>query len=113
MDPHPPSELMDGATRCYSPASAGRSASRSRRGNLSRHELEAEVARTEQPQDSSKLHADAETFLTAIIELGLLPIDVVDRFLAERENRLADYATGTQIGQALVQAGLLTSYQLD
>jgi response regulator RpfG family c-di-GMP phosphodiesterase len=59
------------------------------------------------------LNADAHSFLRKIIHLGLLQATVVNHFLSERLDRLAEYSNGTQIGQALVQAGLLTHYQLE
>jgi hypothetical protein len=55
----------------------------------------------------------ARTFLDRLVGLGLLPSDAVGPFLGEREGRLSEYATDEQVGRALVQAGLLTSYQLD
>jgi cyclic di-GMP phosphodiesterase len=64
-------------------------------------------------QFSPQLNADARSFLHKIIDLGLLSANVVDAFLSEREDRLAEYTSGTQIGQALVQAGLLSNYQLE
>src|SRR5579884_3160420 len=47
---------------------------------------------------SPQLNADARCFLRKIIDLGLLSANVVDAFLSEREERLAEYTSGMQIG---------------
>jgi response regulator RpfG family c-di-GMP phosphodiesterase len=116
MDSRSPSDL-DGQTRCYSPGGrpigAGNGCRRDLIAGVLHHEKDADGTTPQRQQVSRSLHADARTFLNKIVHLGLLPTDVVDRFLSEREDRLAEYACGTQIGQALVQAGLLTAYQLD
>jgi response regulator RpfG family c-di-GMP phosphodiesterase/tRNA A-37 threonylcarbamoyl transferase component Bud32 len=78
-----------------------------------RHADTPEDASEKEPPSPSYLHADAHAFLDKIVHLGLLPCEVVDRFLSEREDRVAGYSTDIQIGQALVQAGLLTTYQLE
>jgi response regulator RpfG family c-di-GMP phosphodiesterase/serine/threonine protein kinase len=116
MDPQSSADVMDGMTRCYSPSRSAGPTGLSRRdmemGSVPAAEKE-NGPREDSIQPAAGLPQDAYAFLHNIVQLGLLPVDVVDRFLSEREDRLAEYATGTQIGQALVQAGLLTSYQLD
>jgi response regulator RpfG family c-di-GMP phosphodiesterase len=55
----------------------------------------------------------ARTFLDQLTGLSLLDPGLVDHFLRERSERLADFTTDERIGQALVHAGLLTPYQLE
>ncbi|HTU17091.1 MAG TPA: protein kinase [Gemmataceae bacterium] len=111
MDSPSPSAL-DGQTHCYTPDQPSRARREVIVGVLSHGEDDPETAPPKAPP-SRGLHGDARTFLSRIVHLGLLPADAVDQFLSEREDRLAEYACGMQIGQALVQSGLLTSYQLD
>jgi response regulator RpfG family c-di-GMP phosphodiesterase len=120
MEHRAPAEGLDGLTRCYTPArptGAGGRAKREVIVGILRHEKatdEPAPAESEPaPNQLPALHVDARTFLAQLVQLSLLPADTVDRFLSEREDRLAEYGTGVQIGQALVQAGLLTGYQLD
>ncbi len=58
------------------------------------------------------LPAEARTFLHRLLALRLLNGDSVDSFLGPRGDRLAEYTSAERLGQALVQAGLLTDYQL-
>jgi response regulator RpfG family c-di-GMP phosphodiesterase/serine/threonine protein kinase len=55
----------------------------------------------------------ARAFLDKLLHLKLLESSVLDPFLSERGPGLAECDTPERIGQALVQDGLLTSYQLD
>ncbi len=114
MEPSAPSDLANGLTRVQSPAGSTGSSQRSKRGvivGVLRHggpDSEPEPA-----CPPTSLHADARTFLSKIVQLSLLPANTIEQFLSQRENRLGEYQNGVQMGQALVQAGLLTSYQLD
>jgi len=114
MEPRSPSRVAIGQTRIYSPAPPTDALARSKRevivGVLQHGGPSSEP---EQPQPATPMQGDARAFLKKIVKLGLLPAGVIDNFLSEREDRLAEYASEVQIGQALVQAGLLTSYQLD
>jgi response regulator RpfG family c-di-GMP phosphodiesterase/serine/threonine protein kinase len=56
--------------------------------------------------------SEARSFLDKVVKLPLLAESIVDQFLHERVSRLGSYTTGADMGQALVQAGLLTSYQV-
>jgi response regulator RpfG family c-di-GMP phosphodiesterase len=55
----------------------------------------------------------AQVFLENAVRRQLLAPSAVEPFLADRIDRLREYHTEERIGQALVQARLLTSYQLD
>ena len=59
------------------------------------------------------LPASCRAFLDQLVGWGLL--DAVDRetFLVEKIDRLREYATQELLTQALVRAGLLTSFQMD
>ncbi len=48
-----------------------------------------------------------------LIAIGLLEASSANAFLAPRADRLVEYATEEHLGRALVQAGLLTSHQLE
>src|SRR5437763_14922763 len=52
-------------------------------------------------------------FLDRLVAGQLLEASVIDTFLEQRADRLAEYTTEERLGQALVQAGLLTAYQLE
>ena len=52
-------------------------------------------------------------FLDRLVALGLLAQPDCDAFLAERYERLSDYGSDERVGMALVQAELLTGYQLE
>jgi response regulator RpfG family c-di-GMP phosphodiesterase/serine/threonine protein kinase len=116
MGPRSPSDFVHDKTLLGSPrrtAEAHRPDPREVIVGVLHHDGAAEeVAEGKLPQ-GPRLDADARAFLRKLIHLGLLPWDVIDRFLHEREDRLAEYNSGPRIGQALVQAGLLTSYQLE
>ncbi|HTU23259.1 MAG TPA: protein kinase [Gemmataceae bacterium] len=116
MEPCSPSDLANGKTHCYTPVGPAREDGpnpRDRIVGVLRHEIASDATPEDKHPPAASLHADARSFLSKIVHFGLLPRDVVDHFLSEREDRLAEYGSGTQIGQALVQAGLLTSYQLE
>jgi response regulator RpfG family c-di-GMP phosphodiesterase/serine/threonine protein kinase len=51
--------------------------------------------------------------LDRLVQLGLLAAADRETFLAERFDRLRDYTNEQRLGQALVHAGLLTTYQLE
>jgi response regulator RpfG family c-di-GMP phosphodiesterase len=51
--------------------------------------------------------------LDKLLDLRLLAPSGLDQFLAERQDHLADFNTDERMGQALVQSGLITEYQLD
>jgi response regulator RpfG family c-di-GMP phosphodiesterase/serine/threonine protein kinase len=59
------------------------------------------------------LSAEARALLETVSRLGLLAPGSAERFFSNHADRLAEYATASRFGQALVQAGLLTQYQLD
>src|SRR6185437_11315227 len=120
MEPRAPSDLANGLTRVQSPArptGAGQRVKREVIVGVLRHSEDDGEPEPSVPAGASAsvppLPVDARTFLNKIAKLSLLPANTIDQFLSEREDRLGEYTTGVQIGQALVQAGLLTSYQLD
>lgn len=114
MDSHSPGDLVGGHTRNYTPGQleAGRPQRDVIVAVLRHEESEPELEPSSPPPDKG-LPTDARGFLKELLQLGLLTSESVDRFLGEREDRLSLYAGATQVGQALVQAGLLTTYQLD
>ncbi len=59
------------------------------------------------------LPARGQAFLDELIGLSLVESGLIDHFLRERGERLAEYTTDERLGQALVHAGLLTPYQLE
>ena len=116
MDPRSPSDLAQGRTHGYTPNGPTRACSRDPQNvivGVLRHGAASEDVSEDKPPLIAHLHADTRTFLSKLIRLGLLPGELVDRFLNEREHRLSEYGNATEIGQALVKAGLLTSYQLE
>jgi response regulator RpfG family c-di-GMP phosphodiesterase/serine/threonine protein kinase len=116
MDLRSPSNFAEGKTHCYLPeekADGDDKQSRDLIVGVLRHGVAGEPVAVEKPLPTPILQADARSFLGKIVRSGLLPREVVDRFVSERDDRLAEYGSGIQIGQALVQAGLLTNYQLD
>jgi response regulator RpfG family c-di-GMP phosphodiesterase/tRNA A-37 threonylcarbamoyl transferase component Bud32 len=52
-------------------------------------------------------------FLDQIIRLNLVPAEIINPFLEERADRLDEYVGEVEIGQALIESGLLTAFQLD
>ncbi len=52
-------------------------------------------------------------FLEQLVGLGLVPSEAVHSFLEERLGRLPEYTGEVEVGRALIDAGLLTSFQLD
>jgi serine/threonine protein kinase len=60
----------------------------------------------------SCLPPEARTFLDKLLALQLLDGAAAHAFLAPRAERLSEYTSPERLGQALVQAGLLTEYQL-
>jgi len=56
---------------------------------------------------------EACALLEQLVEIQLLSSGSASGFLAEHSEWLAQYTTPDKIGQALIQAGLLTHYQLD
>jgi response regulator RpfG family c-di-GMP phosphodiesterase/serine/threonine protein kinase len=59
------------------------------------------------------LPASARAFLDRPLKLQLIADKAADRFLEQAAGHLAEYTTPELLGGALIQAGLLTSYQLD
>src|SRR5262249_26273182 len=55
----------------------------------------------------------SRTFLDQVVNLGLIAPAAAHPFLEERAERLAEYTSEVEIGQALVEANLLTSFQVD
>jgi response regulator RpfG family c-di-GMP phosphodiesterase len=55
----------------------------------------------------------ALSFLGRLLHLQLVPLHAVDQFLDQTASRLADFSSPEQVGQALVEAEILTRYQLD
>jgi response regulator RpfG family c-di-GMP phosphodiesterase len=70
-----------------------------------------QVAR--QRSELQTLAGPAAALLYRLVELGIVEQELIDAFLYERRDRLAEYTTEDRVGQALVHAGLLTAYQLD
>src|SRR5450755_2353046 len=60
-----------------------------------------------------KLPDLSHVFLDQLVAAGLVPTEAIGPFLEERADRLEEYIGEIEIGQALVEAGLLTSFQLD
>ncbi len=108
-----PSDFVPCETHCCTPSKPVDRDSPGTIVGVLRHNIASEDAPEDKRSATPHLPADARTFLRKIVQLQLLPAEVVDSFLSERENRLAEYSSGMQLGQALVQAGLLTSYQLE
>src|SRR5437868_428247 len=59
------------------------------------------------------LPATSRPFFDKLIRSKLLSAGPAERFLAEAQDRLSEYGTAERLGGALVQAELLTEYQLD
>jgi hypothetical protein len=113
MEQRSSTDIADGRTRQHEPANSLVGALPPKRDLIVGVLRHGEPMREpEGARPTIRLHADARTFLDKIIKLPLVPANSIDHFLRERGDRLAEYTTGAQIGQALVQAGLLTSYQL-
>src|SRR4051812_19242112 len=55
----------------------------------------------------------SRNFLDELIRFGLIPLEEVNPFLEDRADRLDEYVGEVEIGQALIESGLLTSFQLD
>ncbi len=111
-----PSQLGQDKTLCCTPQGTPSKDASDPRGAIAgvlHHGASSDGVPEGKSRLSPQLNADARCFLRKIIDLGLLPAIVVDAFLNERADRLAEYTSGTQIGQALVQAGMLTNYQLE
>jgi response regulator RpfG family c-di-GMP phosphodiesterase len=60
-----------------------------------------------------RLPAAARGFLDEVRAVGLADAAALAAFLDAHADRLPDYTAGERLGRALVQAGLLTPYQLD
>jgi response regulator RpfG family c-di-GMP phosphodiesterase len=116
METRSPSDSAQGRTHSYTPNGPTRACSLDTQNvivGVLRHGATSENPLEERLPPVAHLHVDARTFLTRLIRLGLLPGDLIDRFLSEREDRLSEYGNATEIGQALVKAGLLTDFQLE
>jgi hypothetical protein len=66
-----------------------------------------------EPAPTPRGGAASLDFLDRLRRLGLLDLDRLDDFLADRGDRLDEYDDDPALGRALVQAGLLTRYPLD
>ena len=64
-------------------------------------------------EEDAHLTQEAADLLDKLLQLRLLPPGGLDDFLCERQDRLGELNTDERMGQALVQAGLITEYQLD
>ncbi|HKB37959.1 MAG TPA: protein kinase [Gemmataceae bacterium] len=62
---------------------------------------------------ATRLPAPARRFLDHLVGLGLVPSDALGPFLEARFDRLSEYLGEVEIGQTLVEAGLLTAFQLE
>jgi response regulator RpfG family c-di-GMP phosphodiesterase/serine/threonine protein kinase len=62
---------------------------------------------------AEELTPAALELLDRVVALQLVEPSLVGPFLQERTDRLAEYDSDERFGQGLVQAGLLTQYQLD
>ena len=63
--------------------------------------------------DNAHLSSEAANLLDKLLQLNLLRPSCLDAFLCDRQDRVGDLNTNDRMGQALVQAGLVTDYQLD
>lgn len=63
--------------------------------------------------ESAELPASSRAFLDSLLRVQLLNRSSVGLFLRENATRRDQFANADSLGQALVQAGLLTPYQLD
>jgi response regulator RpfG family c-di-GMP phosphodiesterase len=61
---------------------------------------------------AESLPDQVRAWLHELVAVGLLEPGSVAGFLEPRQDRLREYATEERLGQALVQAGLLTTFQL-
>jgi len=59
------------------------------------------------------LPREARSFLDRLLQVRLLSASMADAFLAQRNDFLAQYSTAEKLGRALIQADLLTHYQLE
>jgi response regulator RpfG family c-di-GMP phosphodiesterase/serine/threonine protein kinase len=59
------------------------------------------------------LAPSSTAFLDNLVQRGILSADEREAFLADRIDRLREYTSEERLGQALLQAGLLSPYQLD
>jgi response regulator RpfG family c-di-GMP phosphodiesterase/serine/threonine protein kinase len=62
---------------------------------------------------SGAVPATALAFLDRLLRLQLVSVPMLERFLEHSAAQVAEFADEKLLGSALVQAGLLTSYQLD
>jgi response regulator RpfG family c-di-GMP phosphodiesterase len=60
-----------------------------------------------------KVSAAARPLLDSLLKIGLLSGPAVEQFLEQAAEHLPEYTTPDLLGAAMVQAGLLTHYQLD
>jgi response regulator RpfG family c-di-GMP phosphodiesterase len=77
------------------------------------HSLTPSIRATASSPWGTHLPAPAQAFLDYLVGLELVAADAVGPFLETRLDRLPDYAGEVEIGQALVQANLLTAFQLE
>lgn len=65
------------------------------------------------PPPASVLKPAVSAFLDHLLKLQLLSASFSERFLRNSGSRICDIENEEQLGRALVQAGILTEYQLD
>ena len=70
-------------------------------------------ARPPLPAWGSRLPAVGRQFLDQLLRLSLLGTDAAAAFLEARFERLPGYRSEVELGRALVEAGLLTNFQLE
>jgi response regulator RpfG family c-di-GMP phosphodiesterase len=68
---------------------------------------------TEQTGPGTSLRPAVHAFLDHLLKLQLLSASFSERFLKQSGSQISDIENEEQLGRALVQAGLLTEYQLD
>jgi response regulator RpfG family c-di-GMP phosphodiesterase/serine/threonine protein kinase len=62
---------------------------------------------------AARLPTPSQRFLKELIGLTLIAASDADTFLETRFDRLAEYVSEVELGRALVEAGLLTNFQLE
>src|SRR5258708_3162467 len=65
------------------------------------------------PAPAAALKPEVHAFLDHLLKLQLLSASFSERFLRNSGSRISDIENEEQLGRALVQAGILTEYQLD
>lgn len=86
---------------------------RGRSSSNARHDSRQGIARRSSSPWLPRLPQISRLFLEQLTTIGLIAPSTVHPFLEERADRLVEYIGEVEIGQALIQAGLLTSFQLN